>query len=195
MFTGVALFFHMTWQIDWTLYFIGQANYLMMNEFQLSLTAVVSTFGQFVTLKFWSKRNQKYGVEKPTVFGILGLCFCPIVIIVATSLPLAAGPTVFLTLHALAMFFTATIGLNFFQCLMLVIDEEYRSFSVSIYTCLMTLSNAIMPIVGVAIYRGLGGDVNGLRITFAIVFVFRMASAGLWWLRIKYNKKYAPAGN
>jgi len=76
-----------------------------------------------------------------------------------------------------------------FQCLLPVLDTEYRSFSVSVYTCLTTLSNAIMPVVGVAIYRSLGGDINGLRITFVIVFLLRIVAASLWWLRIQILRK------
>jgi len=185
IFAGVSLFFHMTWHMDWTLYFIGQANYLHMNEFQLSLTAVCSTLGQFITLKFWSTRNQKHGVEKPLTFGILGLALCPAAMFAASWLPLSIGPVAFLVMHTFAMLFFATVGLNMFQCLLPVLDQEYRSFSVSVYSCLITLSNAIMPIVGVALYRALGGDVNGLRITFAIVFCLRIVAAGLWWIRVR----------
>jgi len=188
-FAGVALFFHMTWHLDWTLYFIGQANYLQMNEFQLSLAPVGSTLAQFVTLKFWSIRNQKYGVEKPVTFGILGLALCPVAIFAATWLPLSIGPAAFLVMHTIALMSFATIGLNMFQCLLPVLDTEYRSFSVSVYTCLTTLSNAIMPVVGVAIYRSLGGDINGLRITFVIVFLLRIVAASLWWLRIQILRK------
>lgn len=192
IFAGVALFFHMSWQMDWTLYFIGQANYLQMNEFQLSLGVVGSTFSQFITIKFWSKRNQRYGVEKPVISGILGLSFLPIGMIIATALPISFGVVAFLIMHTLGLLFFATIGLNMFQCLLPVLDEEYRSFSVSVYTCLITLSNATMPVVGVAIYRGLGGNVVSLRITFGIVFVLRIIAAGLWWLRIKHSAKTKP---
>lgn len=194
LFTAVALFFHMTWHMDWTIYFIGQANYLGMNEFQLSLTAVCSTLGQFITLKFWSKRNQRHGVEKPLTFGILGLALNPVVMVVATSVPGSISIIVFYILHFISMLFFATLGLNLFQCLLPVLDEEYRSFSVSVYTCLMTLSNAIFPLVGVALYRAFGGDLHGLRVAFAIVFVLRIAAAGVWWLRIKYVQKGKSVG-
>ena len=194
VFAGVALLFHMAWQIDWTLGFIGQANYLQMNEFQLGLAVVGSTTVQFLTLKFWSKRNQRFGVEKTLTFGVLGLALNPIAMIIATSLPLWAGPTMFLILNSLALVAFATIGLNFFQCLMPVLDTEYRGFSISVYTCIMTLSNAIMPIVGVAIYRGLGGDLNGLRMTYAIIFVLRLIAAGVWWIRCRYVTAAEPSG-
>jgi len=185
IFAGVALFFHMAWHVDWTLYFIGQANYLNMNEFQLGLAAVGTTAAQLVTLKHWSKLTQRHGPEKPMIFGILGLSLNPIVIIVATSLPISIGPIAFLIMHTFAMLTFSTIGLNLFQCLMPVLDTEYRGFSISVYTCLMALSNATMPVVGVALYRGFGGNLNGLRIAFVIIFVLRIMAAGLWWFRLK----------
>jgi len=196
IFTGVALFFHMTWHLDWTLFFIGQANYLMLNEFQLGLVVVGSTLAQFLTLKFWSKRNQRFGVEKPIIFGILGLTLPPIVMIFATTLPLSIGPTVFMVLNAFTFFGFSTITLNFFQCLMPVLDEEYRSFSVSVYSSFIALSNAVMPMAGVAIYRGFGGDVRALRIAFIIAIVLRIFAAALWWLRIKYfHSSFADCKN
>ena len=191
IFAAVALFFHMTWHLDWTLYFIGQANYLRMNEFQLGFAAVGTTVAQLATLKFWSKRNQKYGPGLPMTFGILGLALTPVAIIIATSLPIALGPTLFLIMHTFAMFAFATIGLNFFQCLMPVLDTEYRGFSLSVYSCLIALSNAVMPVAGVALYRALGGNVDGLRLAFVIILSLRIVAAGVWWFRLKY---LVPAG-
>ena len=182
IFTLVILFFHMTWHMDWTLYFIGQANYMHMNEFMLSLTPVVGTLAQLVTLRFWSRNNTKQGVERPMVYGMLGLAICPIAMIVGVSLPLNVGPFAFLILHAIGHLSFASVALNMFQCLLKVVDNEYRSFSISIYTFMITLSHAIMPIVGVAVYRALGGHVDALRYTFAILFVLRIVAAGLWLL-------------
>jgi len=185
MFAGVALLFHMTWHFDWTLYFIGQVNYLHMNELQLSLAVVGATAVQFTTLRFWSKRNLKHGVEKPVVFGIIGLAFHGLVMVIATALPLSIGPIVFIILHSLATWTLSTISLNFFQCLLPVLDKEYRSFSASVYTMLIALSNALMPLAGVAIYRGLGGGIDVIRTIYAFVFVLRIVAGGLWWLRVK----------
>ena len=191
LFAGTALFFHMTWHMDWTLYFIGQANYLLMNEFQLGLTTVSTTAAQLLTIKYWSRRNQRYGVERTLTFGILGLALPPVAIVTAMSLPISIGPTAFLIMNMISMLGFATINLNFFQCLMPVLDAEYRSFFISVYSCLITLSNAVMPLVGVAIYRGLGGNVTALKTTFAIAFALRIVAGGLWWLRIRHNKKSA----
>jgi len=189
LFTGIALFFYMTWHLDWTLYFIGQQQYLKMNEFLIMLATVGATATQFLTMRFWSKMNERFGVVFPVTFGIIGLGFCPVAMMVSLSLPLSISPYVFLTLHFIANFCFATISLNFFQCLLQVLGKEYLSLSISIYTCLICLSNAIMPVAGVALYKALGNDLNGLRLTFLIIFVLRLIAALFWFLRWRFAPK------
>jgi len=188
LYIGTALFFYMTWHFDWTLYFIGQVSYLKMNEFQIGLTTLGATTAQFLTMRFWSRVNEKHGVVLPVTFGILGLSLCPVAMIISTSLPVSIGPYVFLPLHAIVSLPLAAITLNMLQCLLQVADEEYRSFSISVYTCLICLSNAVMPVAGIALYRALGGDRNGLRLTFAIIFTLRIAAAFLWLVRRRWQK-------
>jgi len=183
LFTGAALFFHMTWHFDWTLYFIGQVNYLKMNEFQLGLAPFCGAAIQLLTIKFWSRMNERRGVELPFTFGILGLSLCPAFMIISVSLPVSAGPHIFVILHTIAHIPFCVITLNLFQCLLQVIDNEYRSFYLSVFACILCLSNAVMPVAGVALYHGLGADLNGFRYTMGIIFVLRIIAAGLWLLR------------
>ena len=185
VFTGVALFFHMTWHIDWTLYFIGQLHYLNMNEFMLGLVLVGTTTAQLATLKFWSRMNERRGVVLPFTFGILGLSLCPLSMIAAVSLSVSIGPYAFLVLHTVSHLTFASITLNLYQCLLYTADKEHRGFSMSVYSTFICLSNAIMPVVGVALYHALGGDLNGFRVTFGIIFALRIAAAGLWLLSWK----------
>ncbi|MDR2923040.1 MAG: hypothetical protein LBU85_06845 [Treponema sp.] len=189
LFIAAALFFYMTWHFDWTLYFIGQFNYLKMNEFQIGLTTLGSTTAQFLTMRFWSRVNEKHGPALPVTFGILGLSLCPVVMIISVSLPVSFGCYVFLPLHALVSLPLATTTLNMLQCLLQAAGEENVSFSISVYTCLICLSNAVMPVAGIALYRLLGGDRHGLMLAFALIFVLRIAAAAFWLLRLKYQKK------
>ena len=189
LFVGVALFFYMTWHFDWTLYFIGQVSYLKMNEFQVGLATLGAAAVQFLTMRFWSRRNEKHGVVLPVTFGILGLSLNPVAMIAAVSMPASIAPYAFLTFHAIVSLPLAAITLNMLQCLLQVADEEYRSFSISFYTCLVCLSNAVMPVLGVTLYHALGGDKDGLRLSFAIIFVLRIIAASLWLLRFKILKR------
>ena len=189
VFTLVILFFHMMWQMDWTMYFVGQERYLQMNELLLSLTPAGGMLAQLLTLKFWSKRSAKQGPDRPLTYGILGLALNPIAMIMGVSIGGAAGTAVFLVMHFIATLAFANVALNLFQCLLKVVDDEYRSFSISIYSCLIMLSNAVMPRVGVALYNALGADLNGLRMLFVIAFVLRIAATGLWVLRVRYFRR------
>lgn len=182
-FVGVAIFFYVTWHIDWTLYFIGQANYLKLNEAWLSYVNIGNAVVQFITIGFWSRLNNKYGVRFGIIFGNLGLAFCPICMIVATGLPLPQGQFVFLIMNTLANITLAAVNLNIMQCLLQVVPANNKTLYISIYTVLVTLSNAFMPLIGVVIYTKLGADLNALQITFRIIFAARIISTGLWFLR------------
>ncbi|MCL2441976.1 MAG: MFS transporter [Treponema sp.] len=162
-----------------------------MNEFQLGLVPLAAAVIQILTIKFWSRKNEKHGVVLPFTFGILGLSLCPVFIIIAVSLPISIGPHIFIVLHMLAHIPFCVVTLNMFQCLLQVVDEEYRSFSLSVFACLLCFSNAVMPVAGVALYYILGGDLNGFRYTFWIIFILRIVAAGLWFLRWRLGNKKA----
>ena len=187
-FVSVAMFFYLTWHVDWTLYFIGQVNYLKLNEVWLSYISIGNAVIQFVTIGFWSKLNGKYGVRFSIIFGNLGLALCPISMIIATSLPISSGKIVFLILNTLANLTFATVTLNILQCLLQVLPESNKTLNISIYTILVTLSNAFMPLFGVMIYAKLGANLWALHTMFWIIFFLRIISSGLWafrWWRLR----------
>lgn len=186
VFTLTILFFHMSWHVDWTLFFIGQVNYMNMNELLLGISPVCAMLAQLLTLKFWSKRNTKHGVDKCLTYGIFGMMLSPIGMMIGLSLASPINVIVFLSLHFIGHLAFANITLCLFQCLLKVVDHEYRSFFIAIYTCLITLSNAVMPVVGVTIYHNLGANVTALRITFAIVLLMRATASGLWVIRLRW---------
>ncbi len=182
-FMGVALFFYMSWQIDWTLYFIGQVDYLEMNEAWLSYVNVGGAVAQLVTTGLWSRLNVKRGVRFTMIFVGLGLAVYPIGMITATSIPAAQGRIIFVIVHTIASLTMAIITLNVLQCLLQVLPEENKTLNISIYTVLITLSNAAMPLIGVMIYTNLGADLKALQTTFLFIFVIRLIATGLWFLR------------
>jgi len=182
-FVGVAMFFYLTWHIDWTLYFIGETRYLGMNEAWLSYLNIGSAIVQFLTMGIWSRINSKHGVRFAIIFGSLGLAFCPIGMIISTGLKTGNAKLIFLILNTLFNITMATTSLNIVQCLLQVIPEDNKTLNISVYTTLVTMSNGIMPMVGVAIYRKLGADLRALHIIFWIIFVLRIIATGLWALR------------
>jgi len=182
-FIGVALFFYMTWHMDWTLYFIGETQYIGMDEAWLSYLNIGNAIIQFLTMGIWSRINSKRGVRFAIIFGSLGLSFCPVGMIITTGLNISNVKLVFLILNILFNVTLATTNLNIVQCLLEVIPESNKTFNISVYTTLVTMSNGIMPMVGVAAYRKLGADIRALHTVFCIIFVLRIIATGLWTLR------------
>jgi len=180
LFTGMAMFFHITWAIDWTMWYIGQVQYLRYNEIQLGLVSMIIPLAQLSMLKFWSRKNEKYGKKLPVVFCMLGLSLCPLAMNTAVYLPHSIGQHVFLVLCVLIFLPYSIISLNFFQCLLQTVDKNNPGFSISVYNCLMCLPSAIMPMIGVSIYNALGGDLGGLFSSNIIVFGLRLFTAILW---------------
>jgi hypothetical protein len=125
------------------------------------------------------KRGVRFGI----IFGSLGLAIFPVGMIVATGLPVDQGRFVFLIVHTLASMTMAVITLNVQQCLLQVLPEKNKTLNISIYTVLITLSNAAMPLVGVTLYTKLGADLVAFQITFFLIIVIRIIATGLWILR------------
>jgi hypothetical protein len=182
-FMGVALFFYMGWQSDWALFYIGQVNYLKLNEAWLSYVGVGGAAVQFLTIGFWSRVNERRGVRFSLIPGALGLSLFPVVMIICTRLPSNIAPTVFVILCTLSNFAFATLSLNILQCLLQVIPEKNKTLSISVYTLLISFSNALMPMAGVKLYTTLGANLKALQITFFVIFAMRITAAGLWALR------------
>jgi MFS family permease len=182
-FVAVAIFFYLTWHIDWTLYFIGQTQYLGMNEAWLSYVNIANAIIQFLTMGIWSKINSRHGVRFAIIFGSLGLAFCPIGMILSTSIQTGNARLVFLIVNTIFNITLATTTLNILQCLLQVIPDSNKTLNISIYTALVMLSNGIMPFVGVSIYQMMGADLRALHTIFWVIFVFRLIATGLWALR------------
>ena len=182
-FIAVALFFYLTWHIDWTLYFIGQTQYLGMNEAWLSYVGIGNAIVQFLTMGIWSKINSRHGVRFAIIFGSLGLSLCPIGMIISTSITGGNAKHIFLILNILFNTILASTSLNIIQCLLEVIPEKNKTFNISIYTTLITLSNSLMPFVGVTVYRALGANLSALHTVFWVIFFLRVIATGVWALR------------
>ena len=192
IFVSIAMYFYVTWQFDWTLWFIGQVRYLNMNEAWLSYTGIGAALVQFATIGFWSRVNEKHGIRFGMVAGSIGMATSPIFMIISTSLPLSSGPIVFLILNVIANLTFATIPLNILQCLLQVVPERIKTLSISVYTLFITLSNAVMPMVGVAVYNWFGGDRAALQKAFFIEFLLRLVSIALWtyrWYSMRNEEK------
>lgn len=185
----VALFFYMTWHIDWTLYFLGQVNYLGMNEAWLGYTNIGNAIIQFTTLGFWSRLNMKKGIRFSIMFGGLGLVTFPITMIIATGMPGSYAKLAFVIMNAASSAAFATVSLNMQLLLLEVLPEKNKTLNISLYTILIMLSNAFMPLAGVALYTFMGADLAAYQKVYWFIFVIRIVSASLWIFRWWFTRR------
>jgi Na+/melibiose symporter-like transporter len=103
-FICVAIFFYITWHIDWTLYYLGQVDYLGLNEAWLSYVNIGGAIMQFLTIGFWSRLNYKRGVRFAIIFGSVGLTLAPLAMIIATSASVHSSKVLFLIFSIITNF-------------------------------------------------------------------------------------------
>lgn len=182
-FMGSVLFFHMSWHIDWTVHFIGRTDYLGLNEAMLSLDVVIGSVIQLISLKYWSKVIERKGVRFSIIMAGVGFTISSVLMNITLGIPYDFAKYIYLVYNPISNFATATIALSLLPALLQVIPERNKSITISMYTMFIVLSNAIMPIVGTKIYAFFGSDLVGLRKTFIIVFLLRLTSTIVLYIR------------
>jgi len=188
-FCGTILICYMAFQFDWTLYFIGMTRYLELNEALIGVTILTEAMASFLSIKFWSRMNEKYGATLPLFFGLLLIGVFPLTIMTTANMVSGARFYLFLAGHALASAGMACFWLNVIQCLLTTLTNEYRTISISAFCVLTSLSNALMPLTGVALYNKFGADLKAFQTVCLIILLFRLFAAGLWLFRWYMTEK------
>ncbi|MBR0143659.1 MAG: MFS transporter [Clostridia bacterium] len=189
-FFGSVLFFYLGWHVDWSMWYIGETRYLGMTEAHLSyFTALCSVF-QLLGIGFWARVNQKKSIHFSLPFGLFGLLLCPATIMAAHAIGGDAGRWFFMIVGSAENFPQACIALCILQMLLAVIPDRNRALTISLYTMMITLSNSLMPLLGVRIFNALGGETKAFYLFNGIVFVWRILSTSLFVYRyLLYRKK------
>ncbi len=190
-FLGVALLAYIGWQMDWSIYFLAQFRYLMLSEAQMSLVAVLSSVTQFLMMGLWLRVSSRKGVRFVFIIGIGGFAFCSLIMLFSLLLPLSFGVPFYYVFHCIGASAFSAFQLSLFLCLLEVIPNVNKTLSIAIYSTVILVSNAIMPLTGVHIYNLLGEDKNAMIITIGIVAVIRIVATGaaaFRWHRKKGEK-------
>lgn len=84
-----VVFFYITWQLDWSMWYLGQVKYCKMSEMTLSICNGVFNIGQLAAVGMIAKVVRKKSPDFALIFAGIGLCFCPVIMILVPHLPLA----------------------------------------------------------------------------------------------------------
>ncbi len=182
-FFGCIMFFYLSWHVDWSLWFIAQTQYCGMSELNMSVLNALCCVTQLLTIGWFARLNQKRGVGFSLLFGIGGLMLCPLTVCLCLALPHAARPPVFIVLVTLLYAPQSCINLCVVQMLLSAVPERGRSLIVSLYTIVVTLSNSLMPLLGVQLYTWLGASAQALLAINLCVSLWRATALCIFALR------------
>lgn len=181
--------FYMSWQIDWTMWYIGQVQYLNFTEMDLSIFNGVFNVGQLIAVGVLSRVVRRRGPDYGMIFAALGLVFCPLIMTLCTYLPQPARMPVFTVLCTTLNATQCAVNLCVIQILLRVAPEKNRTLAVSLFTLTTTLTNSFMPMVGVQVYTLFGADHRGLVLSCLVSFALRTAVFALLIWRYRKIKK------
>ena len=184
-----VVLFYMSWQMDWSMWYIGQVQYLELTESEMTIFSGVFNIGQLAAIGFLSKSVQKRGTDRTLPFAALGLCFCPVIMMLCTRLPLGQRMLPFTLLVTVLNAPQCATNLCIVQILLRVAPKSCRSLAVSLFTLTTTLTNCVMPYLGVQLYTSLGGDYRALMLFNAFNLLCRLLTLGLLLWRCKYVKE------
>ena len=184
-FVFTAMLLYTCWQFDWSMWYIGQVQYVLLAEAQLSYFNAICCVLQIFALGFWARMNQKKSVHFTVCVSAVTLALFPIDMLAAVAMPPALRPWVFIIMASLTNVFECAIPMCMVQMLLEAAPERHRSLTVSLYTILTTLSNALLPFLGVRLYNALGGDWRAFRLFFVIEFVWRVGVGAYYVLRYR----------
>ena len=207
-----VVFFYITWQLDWSMWYLGQVKYCKMSEMTLSICNGVFNIGQLAAVGMIAKVVRKKSPDFALIFAGIGLCFCPVIMILAPHLPLAyrgvafivlmtvlnapqcavALCTIQILLNALMILHSTRIfpvALCTIQILLNAAPEKNRSLLISLFTMITTLTNSVLPLLGVRLYTALGADLTALyRFNLIDLGVRILSTLGLVWRYQKAKK-------
>lgn len=184
-----VVLFYMSWQMDWSMWYIGQVQYLELTESQLTIFTGVFNIGQLVAVGVLSKSVQKRGTDRTLPFAALGLCFCPLMMMLCSRLPMGQRMIPFTLLVTVLNAPQCATNLCIVQILLRVAPRSCRSLAVSLFTLTTTLTNCLMPYLGVQLYTWLGADYRAMMLFNVVTLISRLLTLGLLLWRCKYVKE------
>lgn len=184
-----VVFFYITWQLDWSMWYLGQVKYCKMSEMTLSICNGVFNIGQLAAVGMIAKVVRKKSPDFALIFAGIGLCFCPVIMILVPHLPLAYRGVTFIVLMTVLNAPQCAVALCTVQILLNAAPEKNRSLLISLFTMMTTLTNSVLPLLGVRLYTALGADLTALyRFNLIDLGVRILSTLGLIWRYQKAKK-------
>lgn len=184
------LYFYLSWHFDWSMWYIGMTQYVGMSETALSIYNAVFNVGQLIAIGLIAKLVRRKTPDFTMLIAISGLVLCPISMMVAPLLPPPMSPVAFTIMITVFNAPQCAVNLCVVQLLLKTAPERNRSLIISLYTMVITLSNSLLPWLGVQLYTALGADTRAFYLFDTISLVWRFSALLLFLWRYRYLKRH-----
>lgn len=169
-----AFVFHFTWQMGWPLFFLYNADYAKLNEFQMGLVTVAAGTTSFLSYSIWNRLQEKYGNRSLIIFGALGIALNPL------FFTTQVGFFTIIVVNIYSGIFAAGFTFTLFCGLLETLPENKKTVYISVFNTLTSITGFIAPLVGVWIYEQTNIylamlAVGLLRVAATMFYVVR------WW--------------
>ena len=181
------MFFYITWHFDWSMWYIGQVTYVGLTEVQLSIFTACQAVLQLFFIGYFGKMVERKGLQFTFLFPIISLVLCPVLMLTCCSLPQSFRPVYFIIVGGPVMIGQACTALCTVQMLLKVVPEKNRSLIVSLNMIFVTLSNGVMPFLGVQLYNAMGANFTAFLLFNVIGLIGRSTSLIIFFIRYKKN--------
>ena len=119
--------------------------------------------------------------------------FCPVVMLIGLHVPEGARAVVFLAMGTLVCSPQSGTNLCLVQMLLSAVPQRNRSLIISLHMMVVTLSNALMPYLGVRLYEAMGADRRALVLFNVTVLCIRLCAFALFSLRALRARRAAES--
>lgn len=186
------MLFYFSWHFDWSLWYLAEVQYAGMNEAQLSLFQALCSVCQMIFIGFFAGLCRKKSEHYAILWACAGLWLCPVMVAGMLWVPMQARAVYFIVIGLVGNIPQCVISMCTVQMLLQVCPRANRALIISLYTLFVTLSNSLLPLLGVQVYTALGSNEHAV---FWVNSIESLVRAGVFILMAVRYRRLKKAGD
>lgn len=186
------MLFYFSWHFDWSLWYLAEVQYAGMNEAQLSLFQALCSVCQMIFIGFFAGLCRKKSEHYAILWACAGLWLCPVMVAGMLWVPMQARAVYFIIIGLVGNIPQCVISMCTVQMLLQVCPRANRALIISLYTLFVTLSNSLLPLLGVQVYTALGSNEHAV---FWVNSIESLVRAGVFILMTVRYRRLKKAGD
>lgn len=186
------MLFYFSWHFDWSLWYLAEVQYAGMNEAQLSLFQALCSVCQMIFIGFFAGLCRKKSEHYAILWACAGLWLCPVMVAGMLWVPVQARAVYFIIIGLIGNIPQCVISMCTVQMLLQVCPRANRALIISLYTLFVTLSNSLLPLLGVQVYTALGSNEHAV---FWVNSIESLVRAGVFVMMAVRYRRLKKAGD